>query len=121
MIISLTKHAVDRGRDRMNLSEDALRRTAQKAFKHGVHQDQAKGQLRYWMQGSMISNANHMRVMGHYGFLFNDSTLVTILIVPSHCRPKVHAMKQVSHLSNRPEEDFEEEDLEEGDLPYDIR
>lgn len=124
MIISLTKHAVERGKDRLNLSESALQRTAQKAFEQGVHHEHLKGNLRKWALWKMSDHrdtCNHIRILGHQAFCFYNHHLITVLVVSLKLRPKAHKPPMKLSQLNRPEEDFEEEDLDTDEGIHDIR
>lgn len=120
MIVELTQHAIERGKERFNFSSKTLLRCAQKAFEEGTHHEHAKGLLGDWARGKVDRGANHLRILGHQGFLFFDNLLLTVLVVPHEARPKVHKPMKLSQL-NRPTQDFEEEDLEEDEGMPDIR
>lgn len=118
MIIDLTRHSVKRGMERLNLTPHALFRTAQKAFEVGVHHDLAKGKLGSWARDQIRTSqaGSHIRILGHQAFVFYDQFLLTVLLVPKWAMPKV----RIHAMANRPEEDFEQEDLDDEN-PHDIR
>lgn len=91
MIISLTQHSIQRARERLNLSEKSLQRTAQRAFEEGMHHDLAPRLIREWALGKLASgrgNANHIRIVGHQAFTFSDAVLLTVLLVPKELMPR---------------------------------
>ncbi len=116
MNVQLTSHAIQRGKERLNLSERSLHRTAQKAFDCGLCHSQLKGELWEWAVNKLDSqNATSVRIMGHQAFVFYQNLLLTVLLVPHGLMPKP------PRLRNWPEEEFEEEDLEDDENPPDIK
>lgn len=110
MIVELTDHAIKRAKERFNLSERVLRRTAQKAFETGIHHELARGRIKKWALKHLRDRANHVRFLGLQAFLFHDHHLITVLRVPNRVV-----------LMNRPKEEFEEEDLESDEGIPDVR
>lgn len=113
MIVNVTEHAMERGRERFNLSHRSLSRMAQKAFEEGLHHEKTTKALREWALQHIDRGANHLRILGHQAFLFFDHHLITVLLVPRELLPRPKA--------NRPKEEFEEEDREDDHNPPDIR
>lgn len=95
MTIEITKHAIQRARQRFNISASALYRTAQKAFDIGVHHDLAPTQVRKWAQHKIRNERpdHQIRITGNRAFMFHHHTLITVFIIPANVLPRLKKHK----------------------------
>jgi hypothetical protein len=88
MTIQLTKHALDRAKERLGVKESGLTKLAKRAMKRGISHKKSKGRVRKFFDGlhtnPLYSNSvNNVRIYGEYVYLFNGSKLVTLFEVPT--------------------------------------
>ena len=84
--VNVTKHSVKRTKDRVGLSKKLTKKNAQKAFEYGItHADTKAGLKRYLDKLYLSSNGsgNNVRIYHRYVYVFHDSTLITILPLPT--------------------------------------
>ena len=86
-MITISKHAEARLRERTGLGKKSCERIAKKAFEQGISHSQTKGNLNKWIT-SVYFRSNHavnVRILGDKAFLFSkDDVLVTVLQVPQN-------------------------------------
>lgn len=81
MEITLTKHAINRARDRLSLTERSLQRLSEKAFLDGIKHADTKGKLNRFINRKYLNNpaATNIRIYGEVIFFFSsDYTLMTL-------------------------------------------
>jgi hypothetical protein len=86
--MKITRHAMDRGRERLGLNDSALQRTAAIALDQGFRHADTKGQLHRYCDRLFLSHgtANNLRIHGEQVFLFSGVTLITVHPVPHNLR-----------------------------------
>ena len=84
MEIRLTKHAVERGKERLGLNRKALQRTADRAFAEGLQVKDTSGTLRRYLDGLGMTykKGNNTRVYGLHVYIIQRCVLITVLHLP---------------------------------------
>lgn len=87
----LTRHAYERGKQRLGLPKRALDRLAPKALQHGTSARDYVGRMRRYLDSVYHYNerANNVRVYGEHVFVFDNDTLITVFPVPNDLRKAV--------------------------------
>lgn len=82
--VVVTKHAERRIRQRLGINKSAADRTAEKALRNGITHAEANGKLSRHLDGIYLLNykPNNLRVYNHSVYLFNGTTLITVLPLP---------------------------------------
>ena len=91
--IMLTKHAIDRARDRLSLSEKSLQRLSEKAFFEGIKHGDTKGKLNRFISRKYFNNpaATNIRIYGEVIYFFSsDFTLMTLYQIPNEIKKVVN-------------------------------
>lgn len=88
-MITLTRHAEQRMRQRIGIPKAACRRLAEKAFRFGARPEDATPLLRQYLDRVYLEmqNCNQLRVYKAYIYVFHDFKLITVLHVPKKRRP----------------------------------
>lgn len=91
MPITLTDHAIQRGRERLGLTEPALQRQADRASEDGWIWTRTTGSLRRYLESGMIQHhkGNGTRIYGQHIYVIHDDALITILDLPHEYRQAV--------------------------------
>lgn len=99
MKVTLTRHAVERGRERLGLGLVQLQRQAQKAWDCGLQNVDTRGELMRWLEDNQRRHGkgNASRIHGEHVYVFEVATLITILVLPQQFKRAVRKM-----LSRRP-------------------
>lgn len=81
----ITKHAQQRGKERLGLNLKAFEKTASKALEIGKTHGEFSGSFKRYLDKLYFQyrNANNMRVFGHYIYLFKNDDLITVFLVPN--------------------------------------
>lgn len=89
--VTVTDHAAKRMCERPGLNKRSVQAMANKAYKKGIGQHDAPVPLRLWMGAQAAKKKRRVRpvVYGAYACLFNDTVLVTVLLIPRDLRPLV--------------------------------
>lgn len=77
----ITRHAEERGKERVGLSKSAIKRLAFLALERGVTHADTTGKLKRLFDSLYFRNkeANNIRIYAEKIFIFSDQTLITIL------------------------------------------
>ncbi len=80
----VTHHAEKRIRQRLGINKSAVDRTAEKALQYGITHAETKGKLSRHLDGIFLLNykPTNLRVYNHSVYLFNGTTLITVLLLP---------------------------------------
>lgn len=84
-----SKHAQERGEERMNLDIKAFERLAHKALEEGITHSESKGNLHKYMTGRILAHNNYInnaRIYGEFLYLFSNETLVTVFQLPHNLK-----------------------------------
>lgn len=83
--VKVTRHAEKRARQRLGIKKSAVERTAEKALEYGITHAEAKGKLSRHLDGIFTLNykPTNLRVYNHNVYLFNGTTLITVIPLPS--------------------------------------
>lgn len=83
--VTVTRHAEKRIRQRLGINKSATERTAEKALERGVTHAEAKGKLHRHLDGIFLLTykPTNLRVYNHSVYLFNGTTLITVLPLPN--------------------------------------
>lgn len=88
--VILTKHSIQRTKDRIGISKKLTGKNAQKAMEYGLTHAQTKGGLKRYIDKLYLTyrTGNNIRVYHRYIYIFKDNTLITIIDLPR----KFHAL-----------------------------
>lgn len=83
-MVTVSKHAVRRLKERCGLNKRSVQRMADKAFVDGIRHSDTRGRLNKWVTSLYFYNktANNIRLYGDKAYLFAESTLVTVIQIP---------------------------------------
>ena len=92
----VTKHAIERAKERLGWNADAVSRMAVKAFNEGIQHSETSGRLNkyFTMLYFKETNANNIRIYGEHVFLFCENRLVTVLQLPKDLRNSAHSISK---------------------------
>lgn len=84
----ITKHAYQRGKERIGLDVKAFELIVMKAYLTGKRHSEAKGEFKKYINSLYVTykNANNIRIYGQHIYLFADATLVTVYHIPSELK-----------------------------------
>jgi len=82
--VKVTNHAQKRFKQRLGLPKTACRKHAQLAYDKGSKHSDAKGKAKRYMDKIFLDhhNANQMRIYGEFIYLFDKTTLITVMAIP---------------------------------------
>ena len=97
----ITDHAIERASLRLGLNARAARRTAIKAFTHGVKHSEVTGELSRYLDRVFLSHeaANNIRIYGEHLWLFKGPVLLTIFRIPNELKRHLKRLKK--HTSDQ--------------------
>lgn len=83
-MVTVSKHAKKRLKERCGLNKRSVKRMADKAFTDGIRHSDTRGRLNKWVTSLYFYNqaANNIRLYGDKAYIFADSTLVTVIQIP---------------------------------------
>lgn len=83
--VTITGHAYDRAKERINLNRKAIDKIADKAYNEGIKHGDCKGRLRKFIDKLYLEyrSANNIRIFGEFIFLFSGNTLITLYRLPN--------------------------------------
>lgn len=89
--IRITKHAEQRGEERLKLNRGALLRMTRAAMAEGMPMAEAKGDLWNYLESSLVKNQSGNMTRIHNGFVFviHDHVLKTVYELPKGWRKQV--------------------------------
>ena len=84
----VTRHAEMRIRERLGIPRSAVRRNVAKALNEGIPYYETNGPLKTYLRWLFLQKqeANNIRVMCHYVYLFKEELLITVVPLPSKYR-----------------------------------
>lgn len=99
----LTRHALQRGKERLGLRDEAIERLAERALNEGLRTSDTSGRFRRYLDKLFLSHgkAGNLRVYGEKIYLFNGSLLITIFHLPNEYK------KAAAKLRTRQQEALE--------------
>lgn len=82
--VVMTRHSIQRTKERTGLSKKIAERNAEKALEYGLTHSECKAALKRYMDKRYLTggNANNMRIYHHYVYMFQDNKLLTVLPLP---------------------------------------
>lgn len=82
----MTKHAIERGKERMGLNRKALKRMAKKALVEGKPHSSTRGRLRKYITKLFFQEgkANNTKIYGEFIYLFHNDLLITVYNLPNN-------------------------------------
>lgn len=83
-MVTVSKHAEKRLKERCGLNKRSVKRMADKAFTDGIRHSDTRGRLNKWVTSLYFYNqtANNIRLYGDKAYIFAGSTLVTVFQIP---------------------------------------
>lgn len=83
-MVTVSKHAKKRLKERCGLNKRSVKRMADKAFTNGIRHSDTRGRLNKWVTGLYFYNktANNIRLYGDKAYIFAGNTLVTVIQIP---------------------------------------
>lgn len=99
--VDLSKHGINRSRERLGINKKAVEKNARKALEFGVTHGETKGRLRRYMDKLYFNNpkASNMRIYHHYVYIFGGNKLVTVFNLPKelcHYADKLQKEKEMN-------------------------
>ncbi len=93
--MKLTRHSIDRGEERLNLSVQAFARTARTALTLGLKHSQTRGKLKRYIDALYFQEraATNIRIYGEHVYLFTGETLITVLHLPNEFKSLVNKIR----------------------------
>lgn len=104
--IHLTKHALQRGEERLRLNASGLTRAARKAMREGMPMSETKGDLWHRMEAKMLlkgGQGNMTCIHQDVVFIIHDHRLITVYPLPKEFHATVakwHARNPPSSIQN---------------------
>ncbi len=101
MSITITEHAHQRARERLNWSRASLERMVDRVFYFGIAVDQARGQVARYLASRETDDGGIVRAYGEHIFVFGttaalaDIALVTVFEVPLPLRSLLRKQRLV--------------------------
>lgn len=88
MQLIITRHAEQRIRKRLGVKRKAVEKIAIDAYTNGKSHSECKGNLKRYLDGQFLKEykATNMRVQNQMLYIFNDNTLITVLLLPDNLR-----------------------------------
>lgn len=84
MDVITTRHSIERTKSRVGISKKIADKNAIKAYENGITHSETKGALRRYVDKLFFAHkANNIRIYHRYVYIFFDSKLVTVFILPS--------------------------------------
>ena len=83
--LKITKHAYQRGKERLSWKRKTLERMADKAFFKGVNYPKTRGKLRRYVE-ELCENHGHkvsVKIYGENLYIFKHNVLITVYRVPN--------------------------------------
>lgn len=83
-MVTVSKRAVRRLKERCGLNKRSAQRMADKAFTDGIRHSDTRGRLNKWVTSLYFYNrtADNIRLYGDKAYIFAGSTLVTVIQIP---------------------------------------
>ena len=83
-MVTVSKHAKKRLKERCGLNKRSIQRMADKAFIDGVRHSDTRGRLNKWITSLYFYNktADNIRLYGDKVYIFTGNTLVTVIQIP---------------------------------------
>lgn len=84
LLAGITKHAIQRSKERQGLNETAARRKAKIAWKKGLTHAESRGAVKKYMSTIYFQNKaiNRIRIYGEMVYLFADTKLISVVPIP---------------------------------------
>lgn len=94
--MKLTRHSIERGEERLNLSVQAFARTAKTALTLGITHSQTRGKLNRYINTLYLreQSANNIRIYGEHIYLFTGETLITVFNLPNDFKAVVAKIRE---------------------------
>jgi hypothetical protein len=94
--MKITKHAAQRGNERLGLTNDSFVKLSAKALKKGIKHCDCKGQLKKYIDALYLKHktANNIRIYGEFVYLFCNEILITVFQLPVEFKKVIIKMKQ---------------------------
>ena len=94
-LIKVSKHAKKRMKERCGLNLSSIDRTAAIAFEEGLHHKDCTGSLKKYIDYLFLSHnfGNNIRLYGDNVYIFQGSTLVTVLKLPNRFKNTVNKLR----------------------------
>lgn len=75
-------------KERCGFNRKAQERMAERAFNEGITHKQTKGRMHKWVTSLFFKNcnANNIRLLGEFAYVFCGETLVTVIPIPIDLR-----------------------------------
>ncbi len=100
----LTRHSIERIRERVGLPPRAIKRNAEVALEKGVTHKECTGGLKRYIDYLFLQekNATNIRIYSDFVYLFtNDYKLLTVMMLPIDYREVVHKIIKKRDSTNK--------------------
>lgn len=85
MDVRVSKHSIERTKDRVGLSKKISQKNAEKALEHGLTHKELSGSIKRYVDRLYLSHGvgNNIRIYNRYVYIFQGKVLITILNLPT--------------------------------------
>lgn len=85
MEVRVSKHSVERTKNRLGLSKKISTKNAEKALEQGLTHKELSGSLKRYVDSLYLSHGagNNIRIYNRYVYIFEGKFLITILNLPT--------------------------------------
>jgi len=88
----ITKHAIQRGKERFGWKKKVVVKMANKAYYEGRSIDETKGVISSYLQTIANNSVNNVKIYGDNVYLFDDMRLVTLYRLPTNMVKRANAI-----------------------------
>jgi len=102
--MEITKHAFERGKERLGFNKKALERITNKAFQEGISHKDTKGKLHRYLTKLYFKDkfrAENIRIYGDAIFIIQKKRLITIYNLPKEFRNTIKRIKKKNEKNNQ--------------------
>lgn len=94
----ITKHAYERGKDRLGWKKNTLKRMTKRAWKKGLTYCDTKGQLKAFVdkKKQLYPFVDAIRIYGENIFFFSEGSLITLYRLDNELIKLVNVLQNVS-------------------------
>lgn len=97
MVFMITEHASTRIKERVGISSNRSQsRLVGNALDRGIKHCEVKGRLKKWIDSLYFQEktANNIRLYGDKAYIFNSTTLITVIQVPHNLMKDLSSFKK---------------------------
>ena len=102
VIAYVTKHAAKRTKQRLGIPQKSAEKNARLALEKGVRHSETSGSLNRYLTGLYLNRytANNIRIFNNHVYIFQDSKLITVYLLPAKYRRTVEKILEARKNAN---------------------